>query len=54
MKKIDTRIKKFNHTPNYLFLGKFDDVISGPNVSTTTFDEVIEQVNRKILVKKNY
>ena len=51
-KKTDLRIKKVNHTPNYSFLGKLDGIIQGPNVSYTTFDKVIEQEKKRMLIKK--
>ena len=51
-KERDQRIKKINHTPNYSFLGKLDDIITGPNVSSTTFDKVIEQEKKRMLIRK--
>ena len=50
-KKTDLRIKKVNHTPNYSFLTKLDGIIASPNVSYTTFDKVIEQEKKKMLIK---
>ena len=49
-KKRDPRIKKINHTPNYSFLNKLDGVIHGPNVSLQSFEDVIEQQKKRILI----
>ncbi len=48
-KQVDPRIKKINHVPN--FTKRLDDIITGPNVSTTTFDKVIAQQKRRMLIK---
>ena len=49
-KEIDPRIKKLNHTPNYSFIGKLDDIITGPNVSTSTFDQEVEKQMKRVLI----
>ena len=51
-KETDDRIKKVNHTPNYSFIGKLDDIITGPNVSYSTFDKVLEQEKKRMLIRK--
>jgi hypothetical protein len=49
-RKADPRIIKINHTPS--FTDRLDDVIQGPNVSYTTFDKVIQNEKRKMLIKQ--
>ena len=49
-RKYDSRIKKVNHTPT--FTNRLDDIIHGPNVSYASFDKIIEQEKKKILIKK--
>ncbi|MBR1416995.1 MAG: hypothetical protein IJ572_04185 [Bacilli bacterium] len=53
-KETDDRIKKINHTPapEYTFRNKLDDVINGPNLSYTTFDKVIDNEKKRMLIKK--
>ena len=48
-RETDPRIKKVNHVPN--FTKRLDDIITGPNVSTTTFDKVIAQEKKRMLIK---
>lgn len=48
-KETDDRIKKVNHTDT--FTRRLDTIIHGPNVSTSTFDKVIEQEKKRILIR---
>lgn len=47
-KKRDLRIRKFNH--NDTFIPRVQKVIDGPNLSTSTFEEEIEKINKKVLI----
>ena len=51
-KEIDDRIKKVNHTLIYSFINKFDGIITGLNVSTSNFSNVIEQEKKRMLIRK--
>ena len=51
-KNADDRIKKINHTTNESFIGRLDNVIYGPNLSTKSFDEVLEEEKKKVLIRK--
>lgn len=51
-KKEDSRIKKINHTSNGSFINKLDGIVKGPNVSTMSFDEALEQEKKRILIKR--
>ena len=51
-RKEDERIKKINHTINGSFINRLDNVVHGPNVSTTTLEEEIKNSRGKILIKR--
>ena len=50
IRKQDPRIIKTNHTLSGTFLGKIDEIIKGPDVSTKTFEEVVKEERGKILI----
>jgi|GEM_PF-3875361 len=51
-KKVDDRIRKVNHTPNYSFINKLDGIIYGPNLSLKSFDQVLEEEKKRMLIKQ--
>lgn len=48
----DDRIKKINHTINGSFINRLDNVVKGPNLSTSTLEDEIEKNKTKILIKR--
>ncbi len=52
IKEQDERIIKNNHTINGSFVDKLDRIAHGPNVSTMSFEEVVERRDNKILFLK--
>ncbi len=51
-KKDDDRIRKVNHTSNNSFIQRLDGIVYGPNLSTKTFDEVLKEEKKRMLIKQ--
>ena len=51
-KKKDERIKRYYHTDTNSFENNINNLITGPNLSTSSFDEEIDKLSTKMLIKR--
>ena len=50
--KTDKRIERHYHTDSNSFERNVNRIITGPNVSTSTFEKELEKLSEKMLVKR--